>query len=394
MKPKFLIIFLKELRETLRDKRTLGLLLLFTLMYPALIGYVVHQTINRATKSEREDLKIAVIGASQAPTLMAQLKQRNIKVEDPGTLDEDGITGLLQARKFPVVLRLTDKFTENYAAMRPARVELWYDSADEKGARRRDVEDVLDAYGANVASARLLAHGVSPATLAPIQVQRFDTGTNASRSAGLIGGILGVLFVPAFICGMSAAIDSTAGERERRSLEVLMAQPARAWELVVGKWLTSASLALAGVTFNLLLTHAILSWLPLEEIGMSWSLTLADLALVIFVSVPLCLFAAGLQVALAMNARSFKEAQSILSFVMMLPLLPGIVIPMMELKTASWMYLVPVLSNQTLLREMTKGAGLGLLPYAMTFACSALAALVAVGFATWRMKSERYVLSV
>jgi sodium transport system permease protein len=394
MKPTFLVILLKELRETLRDKRTLGLLFLFTLMYPALIGYVVQQTINRATKSEREDLTIAVIGASQAPTLMAQLKQRNIKVEDPGTLDEDGITGLLQARKYPVVLRLTDKFTENYAAMRPARVELWYDSADEKGTRRRDVEDVLEAYGANVASARLLAHGVSPATLAPIQVQRFDTGTNASRSAGLIGGILGVLFVPAFICGMSAAIDSTAGERERRSLEVLMAQPARAWELVVGKWLTSASLALAGVTFNLLLAHAILSWLPLEEIGMSWSLTSADLALVIFVTLPLCLFAAGLQVALAMNARSFKEAQSILSFVMMLPLLPGIVIPMMDLKTASWMYMVPVLSNQTLLREMTKGADLGVLPYAMTFACSALAALVAVGFATWRMKSERYVLSV
>jgi sodium transport system permease protein len=394
MKPTFLVILLKELRETLRDKRTLGLLFLFTLMYPALIGYVVQQTINRATKSEREDLTIAVIGASQAPTLMAQLKQRNIKVEDPGTLDEDGITGLLQARKYPVVLRLTDKFTENYAAMRPARVELWYDSADEKGTRRRDVEDVLEAYGANVASARLLAHGVSPATLAPIQVQRFDTGTNASRSAGLIGGILGVLFVPAFICGMSAAIDSTAGERERRSLEVLMAQPARAWELVVGKWLTSASLALAGVTFNLLLAHAILSWLPLEEIGMSWSLTSADLALVIFVTVPLCLFAAGLQVALAMNARSFKEAQSTLSFVMLLPLLPGIVIPMMELKTASWMYMVPVLSNQTLLREMTKGGDLGVLPYAMTFACSALAALVAVGFATWRMKSERYVLSV
>jgi sodium transport system permease protein len=394
MKPKFLVVFLKELRETLRDKRTLGLLLLFTVMYPALIGYVVQQTINRATKSEREDLKIAVIGAGQAPTLMAQLKQRNIKVEDPGKLDEAGITDLLQARKYPVVLRLTDKFTENYAAMRPARVELWYDSADEKGARRRDVEDVLEAYGANVASARLLAHGVSPATLAPIQVQRFDTGTNASRSAGLIGSLLGVLFVPVFICGMSAAIDSTAGERERRSLEVLMAQPAHAWELVTGKWLTSASLALAGVMFEMLLAHAILSWLPLEEIGMSWSLTLADLALVVFVTVPLCLFAAGLQVALAMNARSFKEAQSTLSFVMLLPLLPGIVIPMMELKTASWMYMVPVLSNQTLLREMTKGGDLGVLPYAMTFACSALAALVAVGFATWRMKSERYVLSV
>jgi sodium transport system permease protein len=394
MKPSFLIVFLKELREALRDRRTLGLLALFALMYPIMIGYVVNQTIKRATKPERDGVEIAVIGGAQAPTLMAQLKQRNITARELGPLDEPAITEALQARKYAVVLRLSDKFTENYAAMRPARVELWYDSADENGPRRREVESVLEAYNANVAGARLLAHGVSPATLAPVQVQRFDTATNASRSAGLIGGILGILFVPAFICGMSTAVDSTAGERERRSMEVLMAQPAKAWELVVGKWLTSGSLAIIGVTLELVLAHAILSWLPLEEIGMSWSMGWADVLLICIVSVPLCLFAAGLQVALAMNARSFKEAQSVLSFVMILPMLPAFIVPMMELKTANWMYMVPVLSNQTLLREMSKGGDIGALPVLMTFACSALAAAIAVGFASWRMKSERYVLSV
>jgi sodium transport system permease protein len=393
MKPKFLIVFQKELREALRDKRTLGLLALFTLMYPVMIGYLLNQSINRATKPERDGVEIAVIGAKQAPTLMSQLKQRNINVKEPGPLDEDGITKLLQARTYPVVLRVSDKFTENYAAMRPARIELWYDSADENGKRRREVEEVLEAYSANVASARLLAHGVSPATLAPIQVQRFDTGTNASRSAGLIGSLLGILFLPVFICGMSTAVDSTAGERERRSMEVLMAQPARAWELVVGKWLTAGSLAIGGIALELALAHAILSWLPLEEIGMSWSLNWGDLTLLIVATIPLCLFASGMQVALAMNAKSFKEAQSILSFVTLVPLIPGVVVSMMELKTASWMYLVPMLSNQTLLREMTKG-DVGMLPFVMTFACSALVALLAVGFASWRMKSERYVLSV
>jgi len=235
---------------------------------------------------------------------------------------------------------------------------------------------------------------VSPATLAPIQVQRFDTGTNASRSAGFIGSILGILFLPAFICGMSTAVDITAGERERRSMEVLMAQPARAWELVTGKWLTAGVLAIAGVTLELALAHAILSWMPLEEIGMSWALTWGHLALVCFASIPLCLFAAGLQIALAMNAKSFKEAQSVLSIAMLVPLVPGVVISMMELKTADWMYMVPMLSNQTLLREMAKGGEIGLWPVAMTFLSSAIAAAIAVGFASWRMKSERYVLSV
>jgi sodium transport system permease protein len=394
MKPAFLIVFLKELRETMREKRTVGLLVLFTLMYPVMFGILMQQLIDRATRSEREGIELAVIGTSQAPTLMAQLKQKNITVRESAPMDEPAIEAMLQKGKVVGVLRLSDKFTENYTAMRPARIELWYDSAAEKNGQRREVEDVLEAYGANVASARLLAHGVSPATLAPIQVQRYDTGTNASRSAGLIGGMLSMLFFPAFFCGMSAAVDSTAGERERRSMEVLMAQPARAWQIVTGKWLMAGTLAVAGLTLELILAHVVLSWLPLEELGMSWSLNWFDVTLVCIVALPLSLLAAALQIALAMNAKSFKEAQSLLSVVLMLPMLPGVVVSMMDLKTSMWMYAVPMLSNQTLLREMAKGVEVGALPFLLTFVSAALPVLAVMAFASWRMKSERYVLAV
>jgi len=393
MTPKFQVVFRKELRESLRDRRSLGLLALFTLMYPLLLGVLLHQWIDRATRPEREGIVLAVIGGAQAPTLMAQLKQKNITVHDTPPLDEAAIGDLLRAHKAAAVLRLPARYAADYAAMRPARIELWYDSSTEQDGRR-DVEDVLNAYGSNIAGARLLAHGVSPAALSPVQVQRYDTGTTAARSAGVIGGILGFLFFPAFICGLSAAVDSTAGERERRSLEVLMAQPVRTWELVAGKWLAAALLAIVGITLELTLAHAILSWMPLEEIGMSWRVSWGRLLLVCLASVPLSLFAAGMQIAVAMNARSFKEAQSVLSIVMLVPMLPGLAVSMLELKTASWMYFVPMLSNQTLLRETAKGGDIGFLPFVLTFLCSALAAWAAVAFAAWRMKSERYVLAV
>ncbi len=394
MKAKWIIVFLKEFRETLRDKRSLGLLALFTLMYPVMLGVILNQQIKRATKPEREGIELAVINAAQAPNLMAQLKQKNVTVQPLGPMDEEAITELLRTRKVVALLRISDKFAENYQAMRPAQVELWFDSASDNRARQRDIEDVLSSYSASVASARLLAHGVSPATVAPVKLQRYDTGTNASRSAGLIGSILGFLFFPAFICGLSAAVDSTAGERERRSLEVLMSQPARAWELVVGKWLAAGSLAVIGITLELILAHAILSWLPLEEIGMSWRVTTADLALVCLASIPLSLFAASMQIAVAMNAKSFKEAQSVLSFVLLVPMVPGIAVSMLELKTTLWMYWVPMLSNQTLLREIAKGEDIGALPFVLTFLSSMLPAIAAVAFASWRMKSERYVLAV
>jgi sodium transport system permease protein len=394
MKAKWQIVFFKEFRETMRDRRSLGLLLLFTLMYPVMLGVILDQQIKRATKPEREGIELAVIGAAQAPNLMAQLKQKNISVDRRGPMDEVAITELLRSRKTVAVLRITDKFAENYQAMRPARIELWFDSAADNGARQHDVEEVLQAYSSSVASARLLAHGVSPATVAPLQLQRYDTGSTAARSAGLIGSILGFLFFPAFICGLSAAVDSTAGERERRSLEVLMSQPARTWELVTGKWLAAGTLAVIGITLELFLAHAILSWLPLEEIGMSWRVTTSDLVMVCLASVPLSLFASAVQIAVAMNAKSFKEAQSMLSFVVMLPMIPGVAVSMLELKTALWMYAVPMLSNQTLLREIAKGEAIGSLPFVLTFLSAMLPAIAAAAFATWRMKSERYVLAV
>ena len=394
MKSKIRIVFWKELRETLREKRTLSLLLLFTLMYPVLIGYVMHQMIDKNTRTEREGIELAIIGGAQAPTLVSQLRQKNVTVNEVAPMDEEAIAALLHARKTSAVLRLSSDFVENYGAMRPARIDLWFDSAAESGPQRRQIEEVLQAYSSNIASARLLAHGVSPAALSPIQVQRYDTGTNASRSAMVIGGIIGILFFPAFMLTMSAAVDSTAGERERRSLEVLMAQPIRTRELVCGKWLAASIPAVVGVTLELLLAHAILAWMPLEEIGMSWSLGWSEMLLVCLVTAPLSLLSGALYIALAMNAKSFKEAQTTLSFVMIIPLIPGFAVSALELKTAAWMYLVPTLSNQTLLKELAKSSELGALPFVLTFFSSLLPALLVVAFASWRMKSERYVLAV
>lgn len=391
---KLLVVFRKELREMLRERRTLAFLLVASLMYPALIGFMLNQMIERSTRTEREGIELTVIGGAKAPTLMAQLRERSVTVTESGPLGDDAIGELLHAKKAVAVLRLSDDFLDNYHAMRPARLELWFDSSTESNAQRRELEEILQSYGSNIASARLLAHGVSPATLAPIQVQRYDTGTNASRSAMVIGGIIGILFFPAFFLNLSAAVDSTAGERERRSLEVLMAQPAATWELVGGKWLAASVPSLVGVTLVLGVAHAILKWLPLEEIGMSWNLGWGELAMVCLATVPLALLSSALYVGLAMNARTFKEAQTLVSFVTIVPLIPGFAVSFLELKTAGWMYMVPMLSNQTLIKELAKSGDLGALPFVLTFFSSLVPALLVVAFAAWRMKSEKYVLAV
>ncbi len=393
-KPKFLVVFLKELRETLRDPRALGLLALFIALSPVLIGFALNMLIDRSSRPEREGIEITVTGAAQAPNLMALLKQRNVTVTSVDRLSDEQIGDVLKSRKAVAVLRLSDNFSKNYQDMRPAQIELWFDSAQDTSGKRREVELLLGEYSSSIASARLLAHGVSPAVLSPVQLQKYDSGTAASRSALILGTMLGTFFIPAFALSLSASIDSTAGERERRSLEVLLAQPARSIDLITGKWLAASTMAAVGITLELLFAHAVLSWLPLEEIGISWRIGTGEILLVSLLSVPLSLFAAALQMALAMNARSFKEAQTVLSFVMLIPMVPMFLVPMLGLKTADWMYFVPVLANQTMMGELAKGQGISLLAATATFFSSMVPALAAVAFGAWRMRSEHYVLSV
>jgi sodium transport system permease protein len=394
MKPKFLVVYIKELRETLRDRRTLIFLALFVFMYPAILGFALHDLIAKANRPEHERVSIVVIGGDQAPQLMAQLRQKNIVATPISDMTERQIGATLHDAGVVAVLRLPPRFAGDYRAMRPAPVEFWYDSASDARQKQDEVRAVLRDYGQNIAGARLLAHGVSPATLAPIRLQQYDTGTSASRSAALIGALLGSFFIPAFMFCQSAAVDSSAGERERRSLEVLLAQPARAIDLIAGKWLAAATLSVVGLTLELLMAHAVLAWLPLEEIGMSWRMSVGDILLVCLASMPLSLFAAAFEIALAMNAKSFKEAQSMVGLAILLPVIPTFLVPMLDLRTADWMYLVPVLANKTLLGELAKGQSLGVIPWLLTVASGLVFALACVAVASWRLKSEKYVLTV
>jgi sodium transport system permease protein len=203
-----------------------------------------------------------------------------------------------------------------------------------------------------------------------------------------------MFFVTSFIFCMNTAMDTTAGERERRSLEVLLAQPVKPFDLIVGKWLATASLAVVGLTLELLVAHLILTWMPLEELGMSWRVGLPLLLGMIATAIPLCLFAAAFEIALAMNAKTFKEAQTMMSFALLLPMLPAVLIPMLDLRHALWMYAVPIVSNQTLMLEVAKGQAVGVLPYLLTTGSSLLGTALAIGFATWRLRSENYVIGV
>lgn len=392
--PLWFVVMQKELLEALREKRTLTMLLMLTLLYPALVGFFLHTTIERSTRTEKAGIELAVIGGAQAPNLLAHLRAKSVKVSERGPMDDAAIKALLSEKKFVGVLRLDPEFSGYYAEVRPAPLALWFDSSAEKDEQRRELEGILRDYANGIAGARLEAHGVSPAVLVPLRLERYDTSDGAGGAGKRIGLYLGMFFVPVFLFGLSMAIDTTAGERERRSLEVLMAQPMRARELVTGKWLAASALAVIGLGCELIVAHGVLSLLPLEEIGLSWRLSLPMLAVVIAAALPLCLFVGAVQVALAMNSKTFKEAQASAGILTTLPMLPLLIMPMLDLSTQTWMYAVPVLANQTMFQAIAAGKAIGALPYLLTCLLPLLLAWAAMEFAARRMRSEQYVMGI
>jgi len=392
--PGLVSILRKELRETLRDRRALWMVGLFVVLYPLLMGASLHKMIEREARAEREQNRVAVIGAGSVPNLVQQFEEAGIRVDAIDPLDDAGIAALLARREHTALIRVPEAFAPRFAALRPAPLELWQDSSVAQTAKLRRVETVLRGYGQDIAQARLLAHGVARGVAQPVQLQQYDTASRASRSGKLIAAIFGVFFVATFYFCMNLAIDSTAGERERRSLELLLAQPVPPAAVIGGKWLAAALLCVVGLGLELLFGHALLTALPLEEIGLSWRLALPTLLGVLATAIPLCLFAAAFEIALALNSRSFKEAQTAVGFALLLPLLPIVIVPMLELETAAWMYAVPVLAEQTLLLELARGHAVPISAFLSTAGVSLLAAAAALGVAIRRLRSERFVLGI
>lgn len=387
------IVLHKELRDALRDRRALRSLAIMTLLYPLLMWAALNNSIGKQARGETDKVHIGVSGADRAPQLMARLAQAGIVTEALDADDDAALQQALSDGRRAAVLRLPADFAQRHAAQQPAHVTVWHDSVRAKPTQLDAVRGVLQAYGRDLSAARLTSQGLSLAHLSPLVVDSFDTATPATRAGRHVAVLFGIFLLGVFYFGMDIAIDSSAGERERRSLEILLAQPVRGVDLLIGKWLAAAAFCATGLALEFVVGHCMLQSLPLENIGLSWQVGAADLATFYLVALPLCLLAPALQIAVALNARTFKEAQSSMMLVLVVALVPAFV-PALQLDVQDWWYRVPLLAEQTLLLDLARDGRFDLRHAAAAMGVSLAGAAACIAFAARRLASERYVVNV
>jgi sodium transport system permease protein len=386
-----LTVFWKEIRENLRDRRTvLNTLLTGPLLAPLLFVLLINAAVSRELDKAEKPLPVPLAGAQHAPNLVDALRRSGVEIEDAPADPERAV----REGEVDLVLRIAPAYAESWRAGEPAQVELIHDASqrDAQGSVAR-LRGLLDAYAQRTGALRLVARGISPSLLRPMVVADRDQSTAQARSGTLFGMLPYFFILGVFVGGMALAIDTTAGERERQSLEPLLVNPIGRGGLLAGKLAATSAFAFTSLLLGIVAFSVAGRFLPTEKLGMSLEIGLRFASLTLFVMLPLVVVLTGLQTLAAAFAKSYREAQTYLSLLMFVPAVPTLLLSLFPLKTQAWMYAVPLMGQQIVITRLLRGEVVPMSGLWTCFASSTLAALLVYLVTAQVYRSEKLAIS-
>lgn len=380
------VVLKKELTDGLRDRRSLFSALILPLVGPMLV--IMMFRFMAKQNSADEPVPLPVVGAEHAPGLVEALRRHDVTPEeapeDPEAAVREGTS--------PAVLVLSPEFEEKFRDARSVRVELLVDnSRNDTRSKVKRVERALERYAGEIATSRLIARGIDPQVARPIVVDEVDLATPEQVAGSIFNMVPMFLMLAAFIGGMYVATDSTAGERERGSLEPLLGNPASRTALVLGKWLATSLLSWASVVLTVATLCIAVAMADVRMGGIEFEFGPALAGRVALVMLPLSIFVAGVQLVVATFARSFREAQTYLSVLTMVPMVPGMWLMVAPMDAKAWGMWVPVLGQQLAMVELVRGEVVGAMGHAIPAVVAVVIGLVAVRVTAWLLGREKIV---
>ena len=356
--------------------------LCYPILGPAMILFMVF-AIGQITRESELPLMLPVQGADNAPNLVAFLEQHYVTIQ---AAPDDPEEAVRQGNE-DVVLVIPEDFGAAFTDGRPATVRLVMDDSRLEAARSIDrAELLLEAYSRQIGRLRLLVRGVDPRLVDTIAIEAVDVSTPQSRAANFLSMAPYLILASLFVGGMYLAIDSTAGERERGSLEPLLINPVERSELVIGKAAAVLAFTTVALIESLVGFAMVLNFFPLERyIGVRMSLPPASLGAIFLICLPLMVFVVALQMIIASYTKSFKEAQNYISFMLLVPAVPALIMAMLPVKESLWLILLPTVGQQLFINQILRGE-----PVSLAYAGLGSAVTLAAGIALLVLVTRRY----
>lgn len=385
------VIVQKEIVDNLRDRRSVGNALFAVLINP-LLYVVLFGFLNRAfTEQAERPLALHVLGAANAPNLVQFLDQNNVDIlEAPADAEEAVRRGDLA-----VVLVIPDEFGKAFTRGAPAQVRLLVDDSNQSGSFAANrAQSLVSQYSNQIGSLRLLARGISPAISNAVPVEWVSTtaGTAGGDDSFVLNLLPVVMMTAVFYGGFYLAVDATAGERERKSLEPLLLNPVPRGAFVMGKFLavfafTLLATFLATALFLVLLGIPQVQQFTNIQLSVGWGVILAAVGLII----PVAFMAVALEMLVASYARSVKEAQTYIQLIAFAGFLPSLFLSVLPIRPQEWMYLIPTIGQLYFITDMSRGLPLDTMQVAL---CSLLTAAIGVAalVATMRLYNREQII--
>jgi sodium transport system permease protein len=298
--------------------------------------------------------RLAVVGAQHAPTLVAELERRGIKVERRSGPLASGHANAVPEKlgDADALLFIPDDFARRFDSGTPAKLMLLRDDRRQSSsAAAHRLERQLQEYSSFITQSRLVSRGMAAENMMPLLVRSTNISEASGKTMYLAGSMLAFFILAPFFTSMTTAIDVTAGERERQSLKPLLAQPVHPTALVLGKWAVPTLFGIIGTTVTAALGFVLLRYAPLDKLGVALSLDASRLLYMVVLLIPVALAVAALQSAAAMLAKSFKEAQTYIQLLTFAPLIL-LFTNMMSGDTGPIARLMPITGHGDVLRSL------------------------------------------
>ncbi len=345
-----IMVMIKELRDLFRDKRTIRVALLMgPVLMPLLILGVGAMAQKRVSSQLEAPLQLPVVGAQFAPNLVAWLGGQNVDVLPP-PIDADTA---IRNQDRDVILHIGKDYPEDWRNGLPAKLEIVHDaSRQDAEIPVQRLESLLQGYSDTVGALRLVARGVSPSVVKPVRIAHRDLSTPESRRGVALSFLPYLLILSGFLGGAYLVIDATAGERERQSLEPLLATPSARAAIMSGK--IAAACAFGMLSLVLTLAAFKLSFQFAPQLGIKLDVSIVTMLKLLLVLVPVVLLGTTLLTLIAASAKSVKEAQSYMSVLMLLPMIPTILLLVNPIKNQLWMFAVPFLAQNQMIMKLLR----------------------------------------
>ena len=365
------VVFGKEVIDNMRDRRSVSLALIYPFVGPVLMGALIAFVGDTISSLPETSFTLPIQGAANAPALVAYLEENGVVVSTA----PDDPRQAVRIGRIDTALIIPDGYADRFNAERQATVELVVD-----GSRLSAVVAMsralyaLRQFSAGVSVGRLNARGLDLSIAKPVEIKQINVALGRNLTGFFLNMVPPFLIFTIFIGGVYLTIDTTSGERERGSLEPLLANPVARWELMLGKALAAFAFTMMAVFAQLIAFKLVFEVITGGDLGLDVDIGVGLFLAMFLISLPLMALAIAVQLIIATMTHSFKETQTYLGLLPLVPSLPGLVLVFVSITAHPWMMAIPTFGQTLLIGQLVRGEPLTVLSVTIASVTTGLAA--------------------